>query len=263
MNSRPSTSLSMARDRDRDRDRGTTRQDDVDEAARERERSSALERLSIRRMFTPRTRDTIHASPASQDSPDPSYPSPTPAARTSIERDYRDHHRSLPPLAVPPPLPSLPSESLLERKSSTRGRRAKFSNTSNATVRGTSIFPTINTPNPTTALTTHTVSAGGEVTAFPLLRADSSPSAALSGLQQQQQRDVRKRTVSATSARDAEVVSGSSSSGTRALRSSRVRMSLDGGAVDSASQEHHPPPQPPPVNGDRRERRRTINEVFP
>ena len=260
LNSRPSTSLSMARDRDR----RTMRQDDVDETTRERERSSALEGLTTRRMFTPRTRDTTQASPASPDSLDPNYPSPTPAPR-STERDYRVLHHSLPPLTVPPPLPSLPSESLLDRKNSTKGRRAKMSNTSNATVRGLSIFPTINSPNPTTALTTHTVSAaGGEVTGFPLLRAEPSPSTALSELQQQQDRDGRKRTVSAATVSDLEGTSGSSgSSKTHGLKSSRVRMSLDSGTLESAPQARHLPSQRQLVNGDRRERRRTINEAFP
>jgi hypothetical protein len=254
VNSRPSTSQSLTRDQERDGGRGLRREDD-EETARERERSSALDRLSIRRMFTSRA---VNASPASQDSPDPNYPSPSPASRTFLERDSdrttldrdRNHHRSLPPLAVPPPLPSLPSESL-DRKGSTR-RRSKFSNTSNATVRGTSIFPAVPSSGATTAVSAHTVSAAGEVTAFPLVKGEQSPGSALLGLQEQQERDVRKRSLSIT---------GESGDGdtarlpnARVLRSSRVRNSFDGGAEEG--QEH-----PPPVNGERRERRRTINDL--
>ncbi|KAF8532118.1 hypothetical protein JB92DRAFT_3104165 [Gautieria morchelliformis] len=257
-NSRPSTSQSLTRDRERDGGRGLPREDG-EETARENERSSALDRLSIRRMFTPRV---VNASPASQDSPDPNYPSPSPASRTFLDRDrdltsvdrdhdLRDRHRNLPPLTVPPPLPSLPSESL-DRRGSNR-RRGKFSNTSNATVRGTAIFPPVPSSGATTAVSAHTVSAAGEVTAFPLVKGEASPGSALVGLQEQQERDVRKRSLSIT---------GESGDGDtarlpnmRVLRSSRVRNSLDGGAQEG---QEHPPP---PVNGERRERRRTINDL--
>ncbi|KAF8524765.1 hypothetical protein JB92DRAFT_3140476 [Gautieria morchelliformis] len=217
MNSRPSTSQSLTRDRERDGGRGLPREDG-EETARENERSSALDRVSIRRMFTPRV---VNASHASQDSPDPNYPSPSSRIfldrdrdrdRTSVDRDLRDRHRNLPPLTVPPPLPSLPSESL-DRRGSNR-RRGKFSNTSNATVRGTAIFPPVPSSGATTAVSAHTVSAAGEVTAFPLVKGEASPGSALVGLQEQQER--------------------------------------------AEEGQEHPPP---PVNGERRERRRTINDL--
>jgi hypothetical protein len=64
LSSRPSTSLSMTRDRERDR--GLAKDDDDgDETAREKDRSSALDRLSLRRMFTPRATHASHGpSPA-------------------------------------------------------------------------------------------------------------------------------------------------------------------------------------------------------
>ena len=261
LNSRPSTSLSMTRDRDRDRDWEQTKDDDGEETARERERSSVLERLSIRRMFTPRA---VHTTPA--DSPDFNHPSPSPVLRISVDRDrdrasidrdrnFHDPHHSLPPLAVPPPLPSLPSESV-DRKGSTR-RRAKASNTSNATVRGTSIFPAVHSPGPTTAVSAHTVSAAGEMAAFPLVRAEASSGSALVELQEQQERDVRKRSISITPG-GSEEQGTSKSPSTRVIRSSRVRVSLDGVARE---EEEHPSPLPPHVNGERRERRRTINDL--
>lgn len=247
LNSRPSTSLSMTRDR------APTKEDDGDETARERDRSSALDRLSIRRMFTPRTG---RPSTASQDSPDPNYPSPSPASRAPQESD-RTHHRSLPPLVVPPPLPSLPSESMERKSTGSTRRRSKFSNTSNATVRGTSIFPAVQSPGPTTAVSAHTVSAAGEVTAFPLVRREGG---ALMGLQDQQERDGRKRgsSVSREGGEGADEISSRSPS-MRVLRSSKVRMSLDGGGT--GYEQPTPLPLPPPVNGERRERRRTINEL--
>ncbi|KAF8459719.1 hypothetical protein JB92DRAFT_2839297 [Gautieria morchelliformis] len=55
---------SLTRDWERDEGLGLTREDGK-ETAREKERSSALDRLSIRRMFTP---PLVNASPASQDS---------------------------------------------------------------------------------------------------------------------------------------------------------------------------------------------------
>ncbi|TFK34749.1 hypothetical protein BDQ12DRAFT_669141 [Crucibulum laeve] len=153
-------------------------------------------------------------------------PSPTPASRT---RDVQlDRSRTLPPLGIPKPLPTLPSESRLRRNvtttdktSSLRERgthdRRKASATSISTVRGSSAFPVLTTPvNATTAITAHTVSNSPQQTAFPLLRSDSSKStrsqvtfsrpstvsvSALSGLQQQ---DQRQRTISGTSPVSAE-----------------------------------------------------------
>lgn len=236
-NIRPPTSLSITREQ-----KGERQSDDGDETARERDRSSALDRLTLRRMFTPKHVDASRPSPMLQDSPGPSQPSPSPAPRSYPDRE-REHIR----LAVPPPLPSLPSESLLERKGSTR-RRSKFSNTSTATVRGSSVFSPITGTNPTTALSPQMVSATGEVSAFPQ---HSNLSSTLSGLQE---RDGRKRTVSATST-SADGPSGSS--GVRALRTSRVRMSLNEVGFDSTSPEN----SHTQVIGERRERRHTITDV--
>ncbi|KAF8505244.1 hypothetical protein BU17DRAFT_57977 [Hysterangium stoloniferum] len=253
LTSRPSTSLSTTREQERER------RDHGDEFTRERDRSSALDRLSIRRMFTPRLRDQNRASPISPETPGGDYPSPTPAPRNTLDRlgrDQREQQRNLLPLGVPPPLPSLPSESLLERRGSTR-RRSKFSNTSTATVRGTSIFPSINTPNPTTALSPQTASANVEVSAFPN---PTDVSLALCGLQE---RDGRKRSMSAASASavSASMDSSSGSTNARPLRSSRVRMSLDEAAFESMSTEHLEGPQIS-MNGERRERRRTIDDTL-
>ncbi|KAL0569597.1 hypothetical protein V5O48_012371 [Marasmius crinis-equi] len=207
---------------------------------------------SVRRLLTPReireqqlirddsapgmstfdSQQTLHAVPYE--------PSPTPASRNASraqqitqERSPRptaERARTLPPLAIPPPLPALPSESRQQTQTpsnkatpasnaSTLSRRRTVQTTS--TVRGPS-FP-LTTPNvPTTALTTTHVSGSPEKRAFPLVRGNSSTStnsgaggpprasvtfsrstmaSALTGLQQQQQRaeQQRQRTLSNSS----------------------------------------------------------------
>ncbi|KAF8500644.1 hypothetical protein JB92DRAFT_2833871 [Gautieria morchelliformis] len=104
----------------------------------------------------------------------------------------------------------------------------------------------------TTAVSAHTVGAAGEVTAFQLVNVQASPGSALVWLQDQQERNERKRSLSITGE------SGDGDTGRlpnmRGLKSS-MRNSLDGGAEEG--QEH----LPPPVNGERRERRKTINDL--
>ncbi|KAF8500640.1 hypothetical protein JB92DRAFT_3124384 [Gautieria morchelliformis] len=132
-------------------------------------------------MFTPRV---VNASPSSQHPPYPNYPSPSSTLGISVDRDrdIRDQRRNLPCLTVPPPLPPLPSKSL-DRRGSTR-RGGKFNNTSNSTVRGTSIFPPVPSSGATTAVSAQTVSAAGEVTTFPFVRGEASPGSALVGLKE-------------------------------------------------------------------------------
>jgi len=225
-NGRPSTAQSNRQYSDED-----------EETAREQNRSSALERLTVRRVLTPRLRD--NRSPAPQELPASmsSQPSPSPAPRYY---EHREQIRSLPPLSVPPPLATLPSESLLEERRNSTRRRSKFSNTSTATVRGSSVFSPITTPNPTTAVTPQTAKADVSNASHP------DVSSALSGLQE---RDVRKRTLSAASAVD-------SSSGS----SRRVpRASLDDSSLASTSPENSRVSLP---GEQRRERRRTFTEVL-
>ncbi|KAF8532136.1 hypothetical protein JB92DRAFT_2844770 [Gautieria morchelliformis] len=217
------------RDRERERGggRGLTREE---ETGREKEkRSSQLDRLSIRRMFTPHI---VNASAASQGSPDPII------HRPAQPHNLRDQHCNLPPVTS------------LDRRGSTR-RRGKFSNTYNATVSGTSIFRAMTSSGATTAVSAHTVSAAGEVTAFQLVKVQASQGSALVGLQDQQERNERKRSLSITGE------SGDGDTGRlpnmRGLRSS-MRNSLDGGAEEG--REH----LPPPVNGERWERR-TKNDL--
>ncbi|RDB14584.1 hypothetical protein Hypma_016443 [Hypsizygus marmoreus] len=197
---------------------------------------------TTRRLFAPRDlRDSV-ATPApsgmptihSQETLYADYePSPTPAPR-NYNQTTLDRSRTLPPLAIPKPLPALPSESLRRNHtvSSKPGAssskpnqdrehdRRKASMASISTVRANnSNFPaSLTTPsNATTAITPHTVSTAHtpDRTAFPSLhRTDSDRStrsivtfsrpstvsvSALNGLQQQHLENQRKRTESGTS----------------------------------------------------------------
>ena len=126
-------------------------------------------------------------------------PSPTPASRTR-GGNAQERERMLPPLKIPRPLPTLPSETLVRRQTinnhveriaaptpatTTIGRDRR------STIRSSlPTFPSLTTPsNATTALTPHTVSnssfhsnnsahtnSSGSASAFPLQRSDSSRS---------------------------------------------------------------------------------------
>lgn len=214
-------------------------------------------------------------------------PSPTPASR--------HQHRALAPLTIPPALSTIPSESLLSRRTSaTESNRRKISNNSNATVRAGPMPSTLKTPGATTAITPHTVSNSPEKPAFPLPRVDSSGSggshkanvtfsrpstvsvSTLAGVQER----ARKRTISATSsaadeAHDAVMatiaatahhktpVSGSESERDARRRTvgAKGRVSLDS-AVSSESPRNSGGNQRPTLPLGKRERRRTITEIF-
>ncbi|TFK71273.1 hypothetical protein BDN72DRAFT_856314 [Pluteus cervinus] len=191
--------------------------------------SRAAPRDSIRRLLTPREQREHEQQRLADESPGlgPSdsqrtigrdyEPSPTPANRHSITSiSSGDRGRTLPPLEIPKPVPTLPSESIGRRPNTSDGKagtlrggvadRRKPSVTSIATVRATPpSFSALSTPGTTTAVTAHTVSNGLQDTPSPLMRTDSGRSArsgvtfsrpstvsvsTLSGLQQQ---DNRKR----------------------------------------------------------------------
>ncbi|KIM26743.1 hypothetical protein M408DRAFT_312467 [Serendipita vermifera MAFF 305830] len=138
--------------------------------------------------------------------------------RTPIELP-RPHmrHSTMPPLAVPPPLPTLPSESLVQRSKTIGKHAASNSITSasttsttrpqplSATVRGSSIVPSTGSLTATTAVTPTTArprqtsfNAGGESpTSNPFSMGRARGSAAVNGLQQIVTKDSpRKRTIS-------------------------------------------------------------------
>ncbi|KAF9496586.1 hypothetical protein BDN71DRAFT_1505699 [Pleurotus eryngii] len=131
-------------------------------------------------------------------------PSPTPASRTqnpsdriqplthraltasalnALNNSERNTRAGLSPLAIPPPLPKLKSESPLQRshtiatdRSTTkpeRERRHKQATASTSTIRPQ--FPVTHT-NPTTALSTHSLTASPEDPLFPISRSNSERS---------------------------------------------------------------------------------------
>ncbi|KAI0064103.1 hypothetical protein BV25DRAFT_340956 [Artomyces pyxidatus] len=195
--------------------------------------SNAANSSSIRRLYAPRDREPStpnnQATPPalatiqSQVSLHDYEPSPTPAPRPLAAGSNTERQRTLPPISIPAPLPSLPSESLLNRRGSVPDKsgssRRKVSTASNITVRATSASFNIAPPSATTAVTPHTVSNSSskantpDRANFPLTRTDSASASdssskknnvtfsrpltvsvsALSGLQQ---RDSRSRTTS-------------------------------------------------------------------
>lgn len=249
----------------------------------EREPQSGLTKTTlsgtVRRLFTPRDKreqqlnsNTVPATPSNVNEP-----SPTPASRQN--RTSLDRARTLPPLAMPPPLPSLPSESILRRRGGSINRR-KPSVTSVSTIRGANpMFPTVSTP--TTAITTDD---GGP---FPITRNDSTSSSrtnvtfsrpstisvsALSGLHVQ-----RKRTISTTSSNVEEISTSiqpltSPLSGSETERDTRRRtvgvraagrISLDGAMHGDRDSLGKGQPSTPVVPSTiRKERRRTVTEIF-
>ncbi|KAH8113524.1 hypothetical protein DFH11DRAFT_1510280 [Phellopilus nigrolimitatus] len=178
------------------------------------------------------TAPAMHASY----SEDYENPTDSPLAAASAARQGQPPRRAN-TLAVPPPLSTLPSESLLTRRTSvkaaTLSRRPKVSTASVASTRAPAIFPQITgSGEPTTAINKTQASperpvVRGGRSAGPAPRTFSRTSAAaLAGLQQQIEQDGRKRTTSASSALESEARQarlGSDSERTDA----RMRSSLD------------------------------------
>jgi len=121
------------------------------------------------------TRDSQETVQPLHDLPQSHEPSPTPASRTRggmLNTQERERTRMLPPLNIPKPLPTLPSETLGRRQSTNNNADRIPASTPTATttsrdrrstIRGSlPSFPSLTTPsNATTALTPHTVSNSG------------------------------------------------------------------------------------------------------
>ncbi|KAJ7738366.1 hypothetical protein B0H16DRAFT_1570611 [Mycena metata] len=216
---------------------------------------------SSRRLLTPREQRELNASASGIIASDSQQtiqqggydPSPTPASRRQNNQTTLDRSRTLPPISIPKPLPSLPSESTSTlRRNQTVGDKPlgmsqqRRRTLTSATVRaaGAGLLPSMTTP--TTALTPHTVSnsphepRGDARMMFPVLpRSDSDKSAttrsrtntvtfsrpstvALAGLQMQHDRE-RQRTISGSNnaleeqraASNAAAAAGPSGSGTK------------------------------------------------
>ncbi|OBZ71465.1 hypothetical protein A0H81_08669 [Grifola frondosa] len=184
--------------------------------------STYLPTSSIRRLYTPREQRAtsevsipLMPSMDSQETINGDYePSPTPASRHPhiAHVAIPERRRALPPLAVPPSLPSLPSESILSRSSTTASEKTngrKASSNSNITVRpDATIFHPVKPPNATTAITVDTgpfpmvrtgSSGSGRTNGVTFSRPSTVSVSALNDLQQQHERDARRRTTSSVS----------------------------------------------------------------
>jgi hypothetical protein len=192
-------------------------------------------------------------------------PSPTPASRNLVS-NTRLSSLGIPPSR--PSLPTVPSESRLERVAE-RTHRSKPSTTSNSTVRAAALkFPALKTAGATTALTSHSVHQSPISMPSPLNRSQSSTSSArdspvvsfsrstttaLSELQE------RQRTISGASMDDSPLDAVGVRSAERDLRHRTV-----------GYQNQVLPSDSPAANdsvilgraGQRRERRRTVTELF-
>ena len=280
------TDLSLARPPS-SRDRDSTSDQDRSTSSR-----NALNPLAAsRRLFTPREHreqqmamdgSAIHNTSTNVlDLSVDHEPSPTPASR------YPRAERSRPPLySTPPPLPTLPSESLLQRSNTTvdKGSRRHVSSASIATVRNPNPPFALSTPNPTTAVSTHTASASPETSTFLIERSDSRDSVrssvtfsrpsgvSVSALQQQQNRDEARRRVGTTAEED---IPGLSQirpplSGSETERDTRrrtlgvraARMSLEAAVDEHGTVSGNPQPRTITFPSQRRERRRTVTEIF-
>ncbi|KAJ7094245.1 hypothetical protein C8R43DRAFT_964545 [Mycena crocata] len=232
---------------------------------------------SLRRLLTPREQRELNASGGIMPSDSQETiqqggqkyePSPTPASRKQNQGTL-DRSRTLPPISIPKPLPTLPSEatSTLRRNLTTGDRpggnsqqRRRTLTSSTVRAAGAGLLPSMTTP--TTALTPHTVSnspheRGDARMTFPAMpRNDSDKSVttrsrtntvtfsrpstvALAGLQMQHNRE-RQRTISGTNGPDEQRAAASAAgpSGSEAEKDTRKRsvasrdrprMSLDGG----------------------------------
>lgn len=270
-----------SRDRDNisDQDRSTFSRNDLNPPS------------ASRRLFTPREHreqqiamggSAIHnTSSNALDLSVDHEPSPTPVSRYPLAERSR-----LPLYSTPPPLPTVPSESLLQRSNTTvdKGTRRNVSLTSITTVRNPNPPFALSTPNPTTAISTHTVSASPETSTFPMERTGSRDSVhssvtfsrpsgvSVSTLQHQQSRDEARRRAGPTAEEDASGLNQirSSLSGSETERDIRrrtlgvraARMSLEAAVDERESAGGNPQPRTIAFPSQRRERRRTVTEIF-
>ena len=255
---------------------------------------------SARRLFAPREhREEQYNANIRSSAPDigPSdsrqtfehyEPSPTPASRQHQKPTLSlDRSRDLPPLDIQSPSPAIPPQN----DKNVYDRR-KLSNISMSTIRPSPVgFPALTHPNPTTAVTPHTVSNSPESAAFPLLRSNSGTSSrsyitfskpstisvsALTGLQQQHSQQIQRTTSSSSTATNSSQAQNGRGPSTplsgseterdvrrRTLGSKSVRASLDGAAyIDRRAEGGSGSQRMTVSNSSKKERRKTLTEIF-
>ena len=261
--------------------------DSVSDQDRTTSRNGLNPPSTSRRLFTPRehreqqmVESPIYNTSNVLDLSVDHEPSPTPASR------YPQAERRPPLYSTPPPLPTLPSESLLQRSKTTveKGSRRNVSLASITTVRAPTAPFALSTPNPTTAISTHTASASPEVTTFSSERTESHDSvrssvtfsrpsgASVPTLQQQRSRDEARRRVGTTAEEDPSGLNQirPSLSGSETERDTRrrtigvraARMSLEAAVDEHETAGGNPQPKTITFPSQRRERRRTVTEIF-
>ncbi|KZV91738.1 hypothetical protein EXIGLDRAFT_90289 [Exidia glandulosa HHB12029] len=262
---RPSSSMSMVRGRDREDDTRDMRE-------RERERDERVERRRTaefvastatqkeqRAATVTGTRSASRLERRRGGSQEEVEASPTPVASTSSRSgDFHSsaHARTLPPISIPPPTPTLPSETLLRRKSSVSGNKPRTPAANRLSVVSGGSAATIRASPASAIVTPTTVTSPADERSARRALASASffstsgrsrgASITLSGLQE---RDAaRKRTLSSTD-RDPDATRAAAA--TLAASSSR----RDRGPAP-------PVPQTPAPTRPRTERRRTVTEMF-
>ena len=176
--------------------------------------SRRLNRLSLsalRRVESPQDVRDVQPRSAAQDprldTVSATHESPSTAAAA---RHHTNLSRRTNSIVMPTPLPTLPSESLLSRRSNsttskpasiTRRQKTPSITSSLARTAGSSILPAIGSSEPTTAVNTTSASPERPVAANSRSsrRVVSRSGAAATELQEQMDRDIRKRTISTTS----------------------------------------------------------------
>ena len=292
--SRPGSSLNIVRSSNTSSSEGRSESDANDGTPATLRQSApvSVPTSLARRLYTPRER--VDSQPLNL----PDYdPPPTPLTRQS-NLSLSDR-RPFP--SVAPTLSTLPSESLISQNGPPPTdviAKRKISASSNLTIRPepTPFTPSIKPSNPTTALSHTTVSISPETAnkALPVSRSNSNSSSrsngvtfsrvsssavsfALSGLQQQHERDARNRNVSMQSvfadegvslapAANISSLSGSESERENRSRtiSSRPRASLEGsrGQESPVDAVRRSLATTVSYSTQRKERRRTITEIF-
>lgn len=211
----------------------------------EKPQRSAISGLSVRKMFSVRSGRPKTSSDAK--------------ARASLDEIPSVRL----PVSIPPPLATLPSETLLQRSPSSKAssRRQRGAITSSNTK--TSFPSFFSSSQPTTAVTTTTVINSMEKRPFPSRTLSTSTSiphtrpteSAVNGLQKRLNTDTRMRSSSTSSTLDDErmaaIILPSERTEERVFRSS-----YEGPSSSAASTVHNR------TYSERKDRRRTVTEVF-
>lgn len=205
-------------------------------------------------------------------------PSPTPAPR----QQSLSHRGTLPPQSAVRPLPVLPPPEALHHGSDSEGQRKKMSTNSATTVRapGGAFLPSVTTSSATTAITPHTVSfpnthhrndSSTSIQGIAFSRPPGVSVTTLNGLKRESRTRVTSSNLSLAEEQGNFVRLDSPVLATdreweqrrRTVNPRTVRVAMDGGPdEDYPPDPHESQTMRLPSSSTRRERRRTITEIF-